>query len=51
MWIIKIPDDGVGSPADGHKVKEPCDGKKGARNASNAGLDTVYTDAFSALDS
>lgn len=51
MWIIEIPDDGVGSPADGHKVKEPRDGKKGARNASNAGFKAVYADAFSALDS
>lgn len=51
MWIIEIPDDGVGSPADGHKVEEPCDGKKGTRDASDTGLDAVYTNALSALDS
>lgn len=51
MWIIEIPDDGVGSPADGHEVKEPCDGKKGARDASDTGFKAVYADTFSALDS
>ncbi|TNN71502.1 hypothetical protein EYF80_018188 [Liparis tanakae] len=51
MWIIEIPDDGVGSPADGDKVEEPCDGKEDARDASNTGLEAVYTDALSALGS
>lgn len=49
MWIIEIPDDGVGSPADGHKIEEPCDGEKSTRDASDSGLDAVYTNALSAL--
>lgn len=51
VWIVEIPDDGVGSPADGYKVEEPCDGKKGARDASNTGLDAVDADALGALGS
>lgn len=51
MWIVEIPDDGVGSPADGHQVEEPRDGEKGAGYASDAGLHAVYTDALGALDS
>lgn len=51
MWIVEIPDDGVGSPADGHKVEEPRDGEKSAGDASDTGLDAVYTDALCALDS
>lgn len=49
--IVEIPDDGVGGPADGYKVEEPCDGEEGAGDASNAGLDAVHADALGALDS
>lgn len=51
MWIIEISDDGVGCPAHGDEVEEPCDGKKGTGDASEPGLDAVDADAFSALDS
>lgn len=51
MWIIEIPDDGMGCPAHGHEVEEPCDGKKGTGDASEASLDTVDANTFSALDS
>ncbi|KAG7239988.1 hypothetical protein INR49_028098, partial [Caranx melampygus] len=46
MWVIEIPDDGVGSPADRYKVEEPCNGKEGSRDASNTGLEAVYTNAL-----
>lgn len=51
MWIVEIPNDGVGCPAHGHEVEEPSDGKEGPGDAGEAGLDAVDADAFSALDS
>lgn len=51
MWVVEIPDDGMGRPADRNEVKEPCDGKHGTRNASDAGLEAVDAYTFGALDS
>lgn len=51
MWVVEIPDDGMGGPADWDEVKEPCDGKHGPRNPSDAGLEAVDAYAFGALDS
>lgn len=51
MWVVEVPDDGVGRPADGHEVQEACDGKKGTRDAGESGLEAVDAYAFGALDS
>lgn len=51
MRVVEIPDDGVGSPADGNEVQETGDGKKNTRDACDSGFEAVYTYAFSALDS
>ena len=50
VGVIEIPDDGVGSPADGNKVEEPRDGKQGTSDAGHASLKAVLAYAFGALD-